>query len=113
MRDDLIVPGEGSEHAAMAVGNRVIVEPFSPLLDRLKKEKPELAIEFEALRTLIGVDDFEKYFNNLQSIKKADETVMLITDREMNRTAIERQFLGAIRDTFAVKYVRVVCQPIF
>ena len=113
MRDDLIVPGEGSEHAAMSIGDRVIVEPFSPLLARLKTEKPELAASFEALRDLIGVDDFEKYFNNLQSIKKADDTVMLITDREMNRTAIERQFIGAIRNVFSVTYVRVVCQPVF
>ena len=113
MREDLIVPGESSEKSSMAIGSRVIVEPFSPLLDRIRVEKPELVAGLETLRDLVGVEGFEKYFNCLQSLKKAETTVMLITDSEMKRTAIEHQYIGAIRQAFDVQYVRVVCQPSF
>ena len=113
MREDLIVPGEASEKDAMGIGGRVIVEPFTPLIERLKTEKPALIEGLETLRVLVGEDNFEKYINNAQSIKKADDSFMLITDNEMSRTAIERSFIGPIQQAFAVKYVRIVCQPTF
>ncbi len=113
MREDLIVPAESSEKEALAIGSRVIVEPFSPLLVRMRSEKPELVAGLEALRDLVGEEHFEKYFNSLQSLKKDEKNVMLITDNEMKRTAIERQYIGALQQAFAVQYVRVVCQPAF
>ena len=42
MRDDLVVPGEGEENYVLARDARVVTVPFSPLEERMQKEKPEI-----------------------------------------------------------------------
>ena len=42
MRDDLVVPGEGEENYVLARDARVVTVPFSPLEERMQKEKPEV-----------------------------------------------------------------------
>ena len=45
MRDDLVVPGEGEENYVLARDARVVTVPFSPLEERMQKEKPEMVWE--------------------------------------------------------------------
>ena len=111
MREDLIVPNENEErHASLPtdVRSRVVTEPFTPLYDRVVKEKPEMIRNLDTLKALIGEEDFERYINTLQNIRKNATTVMLITDKELHRTNIEAKFLAQIEKAFEVSFVRVV-----
>ena len=40
MRDDLVVPGENEEKFVVATDTRVVTIPFTPLEERMSKEKP-------------------------------------------------------------------------
>ena len=42
MRDDLVVPGENEEKFVVAADTRVVTIPFTPLEERMAKEKPYL-----------------------------------------------------------------------
>ncbi|MFQ9935584.1 MAG: hypothetical protein ACLRXQ_05595 [Phascolarctobacterium faecium] len=42
MRDDLVVPGEHEEVQLLAKDARVVTVPFTPLEQRMAKEKPYL-----------------------------------------------------------------------
>ena len=42
MRDDLVVPGEHEENFVLAKDARVVTVPFTPLEQRMAKEKPYL-----------------------------------------------------------------------
>ncbi len=112
MRKDLIVPDEKDEILAMPgndINTRVVTEPFTPLLGRVEKEHPHMLKSLLVLRDLIGQEDFERYINTLQNVRRNDTTVMLITDRPLQKTNIEARFLPHIQKAFAVEFVRVVC----
>ncbi len=111
MRKDLIVPGENEEAFSAApkdIHTRVVTEPFTPLEERVAKDQPYMLEDLLKLKESIGQQDFDKYINTLQSIKRNDTTVMLVTDTPMNRTNIEAKFIPQIEKAFNVNFVRVV-----
>ena len=100
MRDDLVVPGEGEENYVLARDARVVTVPFSPLEERMQKEKPEVFARLQKLKEIIG----EETFNY------ADTRIMLVAESELHRTNIEREILPAIAEAFEVTSIRVVTQ---
>ena len=56
MRDDLVVPGEGEENYVLARDARVVTVPFSPLEERMQKEKPEVFARLQKLKEIIQED---------------------------------------------------------
>ena len=57
MREDLIVPGEGEENYVLARDARVITIPFSPLEERMQKEKPVVFERLQKLKAIIGKEE--------------------------------------------------------
>ena len=57
MRDDLVVPGEGEENYVLARDARVVTVPFSPLEERMQKEKPEVFARLQKLKKIIGAEN--------------------------------------------------------
>ncbi|WP_019879619.1 DnaA N-terminal domain-containing protein [Succinispira mobilis] len=88
---------------------KVFTVPFSPLEQRIKNEQPDLFPALSSLKEKIGEDAFLKHFSTIQSIKRNETTVMLITSTAMQRTTIEANYLPAIQAAFNVEYVRTVC----
>ena len=112
MRKDLIVPDERDEILAKHsedVPVRVITEPFTPLKSRIEVESPDMLPALLRLEDIMGKEDFERYINTLQNIRRNATTVMLITDRPLHKTNIEAKFLGHLEKAFEVQFVRVVC----
>lgn len=112
MRKDLIVPDEKDElfiKPAEDIKTRVVTEPFTPLKDRIAKEKPEMMASLLKLEELMGEEDFARHIDTLQSLRRNASTVMLITDRPLQKTNIEAKFLPLIEKAFDVQFVRVVC----
>lgn len=91
------------------VGTRYTI-PFTPLMERIESEMPHLSSALVALQIAIGPDDFEKYINSLVSVRKADDQLLMITKKEMYRSIIMSRFLPAIKESFAVSFIRIVSQ---
>lgn len=84
--------------------------PFTPLEERIEAERPELLPALKNLKSAIGEADYEKYINTLASIKKVEDQLLVITRREMNRSIILSRFLPQLKESFDVRFVRVVNQ---
>lgn len=108
MRDDLVVPGENEEKFVVATDTRVVTIPFTPLEERMSREKPYLMEGLGKLRDLLGPDKFKKHISSVHNINKSGKAIMLIADNELHRTNIERDCVAAIMEAFEVDNVRVV-----
>ena len=110
MRDDLVVPGEGEENYVLARDARVVTIPFSPLEERMQKEKPEVFERLQKLKAIIGEETFKRLVSKLHNINYADTRIMMVAESELHRTNIEREILPAIAEAFEVTSIRVVTQ---
>ena len=110
MREDLVVPGEGEENYVLARDARVVTIPFSPLEERMQKEKPEVFERLQKLKAIIGEETFKRLVSKLHNINYADTRIMMVAESELHRTNIERELLPAIAEAFEVTSIRVVTQ---
>ncbi|WP_293696033.1 hypothetical protein [uncultured Phascolarctobacterium sp.] len=110
MRDDLVVPGEGEENYVLARDARVVTVPFSPLEERMQKEKPEVFARLQKLKEIIGEETFKRLVSKVHNINYADTRIMLVAESELHRTNIEREILPAIAEAFEVTSIRIVTQ---
>lgn len=110
MREDLVVPGEGEENYVLARDARVVTIPFSPLEERMQKEKPEVFERLQKLKAIIGEETFKRLVSKLHNINYADTHIMMVAESELHRTNIEREILPAIAEAFEVTSIRVVTQ---
>ena len=110
MREDLVVPGEGEENYVLARDARVVTIPFSPLEERMQKEKPEVFERLQKLKAIIGEETFKRLVSKLHNINYADTRIMIVAESELHRTNIEREILPAIAEAFEVTSIRVVTQ---
>lgn len=88
----------------------IIVQEFSPLSARLEKEGSELLPELSLLKEKLCEVDFAKYIENLISLKKSGDTLLLITQRSMERTILAYKFTQELKEAFAVKNIRIISQ---
>jgi chromosomal replication initiation ATPase DnaA len=86
-------------------------EPFTPLVDRIAQEAPELTAGLQKLKEHMLPAEFEKYINSLINLKQGNGMLLLITKKEMYRSIIESKFLPVIRSSFGVDKVRIISQP--
>lgn len=110
MRDDLVVPGEHEENFVLAKDARVVTVPFTPLEQRMAKEKPYLMEGLAKLKESLGEDSFKRLISNVHNINLSGPRIMLVADNELHRTYIERECLPAIAEAFNVTNIRVVTQ---
>ena len=110
MREDLIVPGEGEENYVLARDARVVTIHFSPLEERMQKEKPLVFERLQKLKEIIGEETFKRLVSRVRNINYADTRIMLVAESELHRTNIEREILPAIAEAFEVTSIRVVTQ---
>lgn len=108
MRADLVVPGENEEKFIVARDTRVVTIPFTPLEERMSKEKPYLMDGLGKLRDLLGPEKFKKHISSIHNINISGKAIMLVADNELHRTNIQRDCIGAIMEAFDVDNVRVV-----
>jgi chromosomal replication initiation ATPase DnaA len=86
-------------------------EPFTPLVERVAQEAPELVAGLHSLQEQMLPAEFEKYINSLISVRQGKDILLLITKKEMYRSIIESKFLPMIRSSFGVDRVRIISQP--
>ena len=110
MRDDLVVPGGHEENFVLAKDARVVTVPFTPLEQRMAKEKPYLMEGLAKLKESLGEDSFKRLISNVHNINLSGPRIMLVADNELHRTHIERECLPAIAEAFNVTNIRVVTQ---
>lgn len=86
-------------------------EPFTPLVERVAQEAPELVAGLHSLQEQMLPADFEKYINSLISVRQGNDMLLIITKKEMYRSIIESKFFPVIRSSFGVDRVRIISQP--
>ena len=77
MRDDLVVPGEHEENFVLAKDARVVTVPFTPLEQRMAKEKPYLMEGLAKLKEILGEDSFKRLISNVHNIIRNHSGVKL------------------------------------
>ena len=82
-------------------------EIMRPLADRIAEEKPELKDGIAKLREFLTPDVYDRSFDQVETFTKSGDMLLIVTDA-MRRSFIERDCIGALKEAFGVKYVRVV-----
>lgn len=88
MRDDLVVPGEHEENFVLAKDARVVTVPFTPLEQRMAKEKPYLMEGLAKLKESLGEDSFKRLISNVHNINLSGPRIMLVADNELHLSLI-------------------------
>ena len=71
------------------------------------EEKPALSGCLAKLRELLPKEVFDRSFAKVENLSKSGEALLIVTNA-MHRSFIERDCIGALKEAFGVKYVRVV-----
>lgn len=96
------------EQLCDAAGKNFEMVEFSTLEERVGKTKPELLLCLSALKEQVGAENFEKYFNTAHTLNTDGRHLLLVSDTEMKKTLIEKEFLPALKEAFGVENIRVV-----
>lgn len=108
MHRDLNAPGGEDNNPILVAAPFLKTETFTPLSQRLDPGQPVISEGLKRLKKLLSTADFERYIESLIALRLQEETVWLITDREMHRSLLERDFLPQLRAAFGVKGIRVL-----
>ena len=82
-------------------------EVMRPIEERIAEEKPALSGCLAKLRELLPTEVFDRSFAKVENLSKNGEALLIVTNA-MHRSFIERDCIGALKEAFGVKYVRVV-----
>ncbi|MDO4203071.1 MAG: RNA helicase [Selenomonadaceae bacterium] len=81
---------------------------LTPIEERIRAERPELAEGLTKLREILGEDVYQKRISSLVNITRSGETMMVVTSSFMERSMLERDCIPAFKEAFGVSKVRVV-----
>ena len=108
MRPDLIIPGEEERDFKIEQDPTVVELPFSPLEERMAKEKPYLMPGLKMLHTELGEEAFKRLISHIHNINVSGERCLIVAESELHRTNLEREAIPAIAKCFKVSNIRVV-----
>ena len=83
-------------------------EKMLPLEERVAAEKPELLESLQKTKEIVGQDVYERAFKSVETFNKAGDTLLIVVGNPLSRSFIERDCIGALKDSFVVSRVRVV-----
>ena len=63
-----------------------------------------------ALKELVGEEDFGKYIETLVGLRRDGESLRIITDKELHRSLLERNFIVSLKQAFGVSEVQIISQ---
>jgi len=107
----IIIKGESLMYAETkhewGMDRTLSAEVMRPLEERIAEEKPALSGCLAKLRELLPKEVFDRSFAKVENLSKSGEALLIVTNA-MHRSFIERDCIGALKEAFGVKYVRVV-----
>ena len=101
---------ETEENLAVMISPGLHMEIFTPLSARLASAQPELQPGLAALKELVGEEDFGKYIETLVGMRRDGEALRIITDKELHRSLLERNFIASLKQAFGVSEVQIISQ---
>lgn len=81
---------------------------LTPIEERIKAERPQLAEGMTRLQNILGEDMYNKRIASLVNITRSGETLMVVAGSFMERSMLERDCIPALKEAFGVTRVRVV-----
>ncbi len=103
-------PEEFEENLSVMNSPGLHMEAFTPLSSRLVAARQELQPELEALKGLIGEEDFGKYIETLVGMRRDGAFLRIVTDKEFHRSLLERNFITPLKQAFGVAGVQIISQ---
>lgn len=103
-------PLEVEEYLAVMSSPGLYMEKFSPLSVRLASVQPELQSGLATLKEMIGEEEFGKYIETLLGMRRDGEVLRIITDKELHRSLLERNYIPSLKQAFGVSEVRIISQ---
>ncbi len=100
---------EGQEYE-MEYPDLLYTVPFTPMLDRIEAEKPELLDGFHKIFKAVEMDVFQNYFNQLVDIKKVDHRMIITTKNYRHKSFLEKFYLPLLAESFEVTNIRIISQ---
>lgn len=82
--------------------------PFTPMIDRLEEENPELLDGFHKIFLEVGPEIFQNYFNQLVNIKKSEHRMIITTKNLMHKSYLEKFYYTLISESFEVTNLRII-----
>jgi uncharacterized protein (UPF0335 family) len=82
--------------------------PFTPMIDRIEEEKPELLDGFHIIFKEVGPEIFQNCFNQLIDIKKVDHRMIITTKSFRQKSFLEKFYLPLICEAFQVTNIRII-----
>lgn len=110
IREDLVVPGEEEDGFIVEQDPRVVTQPFTPLRERMVKEKPQLLPGLDLLEAELGSEGYLRLINKIHNINVSDSHCLIVAESELHRTSLEREALPALAKAFKVSHIRVVSE---
>ena len=99
--------GVGSTSHLMSKNDKLSVEEFRPLEDRMAG-RPVIAAGLANLKLEIGAEAFDRFINPLSNINKGEDSLLVMANTEQQRTMLMRDYLPALSKAFGVAHVQVV-----
>lgn len=84
--------------------------PFTPMIDRIEEEKPELLDGFHKIFQEVEPEIFQNYFNQLIDIKRVEHRMIITTKSFRQKSLIEKFYLPLIAEAFQVTNIRIISQ---
>ena len=103
-------PSEIEECFAVMSSPGLHMEKFTPLSVRLASTQQGLQSGLAALKELVGEEDFGKYIETLVGLRRDGESLRIITDKELHRSLLERNFIVSLKQAFGVSEVQIISQ---
>ena len=98
------------ENLAVMSSPGLHMEEFTPLSARLAFAQQGLQPGLVMLKGLIGEEEFGKYIETLLGMRRDGEVLRIITDKELHRSLLERNFIPSLKQAFGVSEVRIISQ---
>ncbi len=91
-------------------GNQALrSEVMRPLEERLADDKPELVEPLRKTRETVGQEIYDRAFKTVETFNLAGDTLLIVVGNPRERSFLERDCIDALKNSFEVKKVRIVC----
>lgn len=77
-------------------------------VERIRKERPELAESAAKLKELLPEDVYKRAFSNIQTFNRRGDTLLIVSGGILQRTFLERDCIPALKEALNVKRVQII-----
>ncbi len=82
--------------------------PLTALEERIAADKPELLESLTKLKSLLDEKTYRRCFEKVENMTRNATTLLIVARNPLQRSFIERDCIGALKEAFSVQYVKII-----